>query len=53
MNNGENKTINPVSLIKSWNTRYPDEDGNLRAMSVVERIHIESRRGDGEKCIRF
>lgn len=30
--------INTEAAIKSWNTRYPDEDGNLRAMSVVERI---------------
>ena len=30
--------ISMEAAIESWNTRYPDEDGNLRAMSVAERI---------------
>ena len=32
------RSIDTESAIEKWNTRYPDEDGNLRAMSVAERI---------------
>lgn len=31
-------SISTDDAIEIWNTRYPDEDGNLRAMSVSERI---------------
>lgn len=30
--------VSMEDAIKSWNTRYPDEDGVLKAMSVAERI---------------
>lgn len=32
------RSTDTESAIERWNTRYPDEDGNLRAMSVAERI---------------
>jgi Lar family restriction alleviation protein len=30
--------ISTEAAIENWNTRYPDEDGVLKAMSVAERI---------------